>query len=179
MHLWDVNNVKIKPLETEIRKFQMLDLPKELKKMQHANHCNESKIKAHRKQLQIALQEYAEAFQDQHHQTKIYKDMVLKLHAKDTHLFKAYYNPENFNDNVFYDSLEDLEDEYHYQTENFSRDGEYYDTYQYLIPPDIKNKCHSHVNPCHRCVKHHKANKPSVHLDRTYRDLNDNIYEEA
>jgi hypothetical protein len=28
--------------------------------------------------------------------------MVLKLHAKDTHPFKAYYNPEKFDDDIFY-----------------------------------------------------------------------------
>jgi hypothetical protein len=81
-----VNNVKISNhLEKEIRKFQTLDLPKELKKMQHVNHQIKLKIKAHRKQLKIALKKYMEAFQDQRCQTKIYKDMVLQLHAL-THL---------------------------------------------------------------------------------------------
>ncbi len=70
--------------------------------MRHVNHRFESKIKAHRKTLQIALQQYTEAFQDQRHQTKIYKAMVLKLHAKDTRPFKAYYNPEKFDDDIFY-----------------------------------------------------------------------------
>jgi hypothetical protein len=107
-----------------------------------------------------------EAFQVHRSQTKIYKDIVFKMQAKDANPFEVYYNLEKFDDYLFYDSSED---EYNYQTKYFLVTmNTYYDTYQHLIPSDMKNKCHSNVKSRRWFVENHRANKPSVHMETTY-----------